>query len=226
MDAAELTIEEFNKINEISKIYFSLDGNIFEAPPSMVPAYLVETGYYRSLFEKVPVDANGSYIPWITYPCISFLEERLTRNLTVFEFGCGASTVWWSDRVKQIYSIEDNEYWYKKIKEKSPENVKLELVDTAAYSSHILNYENMFDIIIIDGSDRFQSLKNSLSALKPGGVVILDDTDKIVYDVEQKFLYTHGFKRIGFAGLRALVGAHRLTSETSIFYRADNCLNI
>lgn len=50
---------------------------------------LFEDGWFRSYREKSAVDANGDPIPWITYPALDFIRKRVTRDLTVFEFGSG-----------------------------------------------------------------------------------------------------------------------------------------
>jgi predicted O-methyltransferase YrrM len=47
-----------------------------------------------------------------------------------------------------------------------------------------------FDFIIIDSLKRFQCAKNSISALKPGGTIILDDSERKNYQKIFDFLTT------------------------------------
>jgi hypothetical protein len=60
---------------------------------------LKDDGWFRSCREQASVDANGNPIPWITYPAIEFLVKRINNQLSVFEYGCGNSTLWWASRV-------------------------------------------------------------------------------------------------------------------------------
>ena len=51
-------------------------------------------------------------IPWITYEACDFLELILTPKATVFEYGSGGSTLFYSRRVKQVISIEHHPDWF------------------------------------------------------------------------------------------------------------------
>ncbi len=82
--------------------------------------YLYDEGWFRSLDEKRPVDKDGNPIPWFTYPAIEFLKERLTKEMTVFEYGSGSSTLFFAERVKEIISVETNKEWFNKIVNKLP----------------------------------------------------------------------------------------------------------
>ena len=55
-------------------------------------SYLHLTGWMRSLDENKPVDKDGNYIPWMNYPVIKFLRDRLKSDFHLFEFGSGYST--------------------------------------------------------------------------------------------------------------------------------------
>lgn len=63
--------------------------------------------------------------PWIHPSAVSYLEYILRPDMTVCEFGGGGSTVWLADRVKEVYTYENNLDWYLKIKEFKLHNVTL-----------------------------------------------------------------------------------------------------
>ena len=77
--------------------------------------YLVDMGWFNSFKSSKPVDKEGSPIPWFSYPAVEFLSKRLNNRMTVFEFGSGNSTLFFSDRVNQVVSVEHNKDWYDKI---------------------------------------------------------------------------------------------------------------
>lgn len=187
---------------------------------------LKDDGWFRSLEADASVDAQGNPLPWITYPAIDFLKKRIHPDMSVFEYGCGGSTLWWASRVKEIVSVEHSREWHEKMKRLAPSNVTLyhiELVDDGAYSRKVAEFDAAFDIVVIDGRDRVRCGINSLKALKPAGVIIWDNSDRQAYEQGIRFLLERGFHRVEFIGLAPLIN---IKSETSILFRNDNCLGI
>ena len=185
-----------------------------------------DIGWFKSRIAGLPVDKNGAVLPWLTYPVIFFLERKLKPDMRVFEYGSGNSTLWWSKHVSSIVSCEHYLVWYESFKKNIPSNVEYiycELVDGGEYSKVIKRYQNIFDIIIIDGRDRVNCIKNSLGALTDNGIVIVDNTERDAYREAFQYLLSNGFKRIDFQGLSP---GNIYNECTSIFYRCDNCLGI
>lgn len=188
--------------------------------------YLKKVGWFRSYKEQLPVDISGNPIPWMTYPSINFLEKRINKGMTVFEYGCGNSTLWWANRVKQVFSYEHNKQWYDKMKFKIPSNVELYHIDLqygGEYSRKVSEYVGRFDIVIIDGRDRINCAKNCLSSLKKEGVIIWDNSDKQCYEEGFNYLLQNHYKRIDFEGMGPV---NSYPWSTSIFYKNENCLGI
>ncbi|MBU0711497.1 hypothetical protein KKA87_06195 [bacterium] len=48
--------------------------------------YLVDIGWFQSAEKKMPVNKNGQPIPWYSYPFLSFIEDRLKKNIS--QEGC------------------------------------------------------------------------------------------------------------------------------------------
>lgn len=177
--------------------------------------------------EKEAVDVLKNPIPWITYPALDFLVGRLSSEMTVFEYGSGNSTFWWSARVNTLVSCEHDKEWYASFSSKIPENTTYLLRrakgGSEEYAMEIGKYKNMFDILVIDGRDRVNCARNGLDALRPGGVIVWDNSDRQEYREGYELLYNRGFKCIDFWGMGALATRRWCTS---VFYRADNCLSI
>lgn len=49
-------------------------------------AYLVQTGYIKSIKSFEPVNKEGNPIPWMNYSFIDFLEPRLNQSMNIFEY--------------------------------------------------------------------------------------------------------------------------------------------
>ena len=65
-------------------------------------------------------DPLANEIPWITYSAINYLENFLNKKTIVFEYGSGGSTLYVSKRVKEGISVEHDEIWVEKVKQKLP----------------------------------------------------------------------------------------------------------
>jgi hypothetical protein len=188
--------------------------------------YLANVGWFKAFDSKSAVDANGEAIPWVTYSFIDFIKERLNKQLTIFEYGSGSSTIFYAKRVSRVVSVEHDEAWYQKIVSDKPANAemiftKLERGGEYAKKAALLNEK--FDVIIVDGRDRINCCKNSINALTEKGVLILDDSERDVYKEARVFLKDAGFKELSFSGISP--GLFYLKS-TSVFYKSENCLDI
>ena len=75
-------------------------------------------GWQKSLLEGFSQDDDGNFVPWMTYPAIEFLKNNLKPEDEIFEFGCGASTLFFSKRVKKVVGLETNPRWLGIINEK------------------------------------------------------------------------------------------------------------
>lgn len=192
----------------------------------MLTGGLLDDGWFNSFNTKQAIDKNSNPIPWCTYSFIKFIEPRLKKEFTVFEFGSGNSTLWYAERVELIISIENNKNWYEVISKKVHGNVTViyqPLEYNGEYCRKALMSNKKFTIIIIDGRDRINCAKNSISALTVDGIIIFDNSNLPQYSDGINFLMSVGFKKIDFIGLSPVTPHNNCTS---IFYRELNCLNI
>lgn len=51
-------------------------------------------------------------IPWLVFDAIKFLDGWLKKEMNVFEFGSGGSTIYWAKKVNQVISVEHDKEWY------------------------------------------------------------------------------------------------------------------
>jgi tRNA A58 N-methylase Trm61 len=188
--------------------------------------YLASIGWFTSFDNQQALDRNGEPLPWVTYSFIDFIQNRLSNDMKIFEFGSGSSTLYYAKRVKQVVSVEHDESWYNKIVKSKPENAEMifsKLERGGEYARKAVTLGQKFDIIIVDGRDRVNCCKNSIEALNPAGVIVLDDSERKEYDAARDFLKDAGFKELSFSGISP--GLFYLKA-TSVFYKAENCLQI
>lgn len=135
----------------------------------------------KTIDEKVCVDKDGNPIPWYTFPAIEYLSQFNYLGKKVFEFGCGNSSRFWAARADKVISVEDNIKWLDKWKEEFTEqNINiLYREEGAEYYNAILETEDKYDIIVIDGKNRSECAENAMKRLADGGIIIVDDSDRI-----------------------------------------------
>jgi hypothetical protein len=188
--------------------------------------YLKEIGWFRSFDTQSAVDGEGNPIPWVTYPFIDFIKERIKKQHAVFEFGSGNSTLFYAKYAGVVVSVEHNKEWYDKIVSAKPENSEMiycDLVYGGDYCHVPVKLGEKFDLIIIDGRDRVNCCKMAPDALAENGVIILDNSERLNYKPGIDFLIKSGYKHLYFSGI--VPGLfYRVT--TSIFYKEGNCLGL
>lgn len=190
-------------------------------------SYLKEEGWFKSNELHAPVSIEKLPIPWISYPCLDFISERIVKDFIVFEYGSGGSSLWWSKRVTSIVSCEHDPIWYEKLFSSGiPENMQLiyePLSENGPYAQKIKQIQLAFDIIVIDGRDRVNCMKHSADCAKESAVIIVDNSDRQAYQEGFEYLNQKGYKRIDFWGMSALLTRKTCTS---VFYKQNNALNI
>lgn len=146
-------------------------------------------------------------IPSLALPAICFLDDYLTKDMGVFEWGSGASTLFFEHRVRKLISIEHSAEWFDKVGEAleyrfEAIGTKRHLLeptegfdpdfasqqpgyDTVNFKDYITIIDafsdSRFDVILVDGRARCACLKAAQPKLKPGGVLMLDDSARSIY---------------------------------------------
>lgn len=189
-------------------------------------SYLYTSGWMESLKRGYPCNKDGVTLPWMNFPIIAFLEQRLSKQHTLFEYGSGYSTLFYARHVGHVTSIEYDQAWFQNIQQKAPANVTLVFQEQdidGDYCRTIARTSQKYDVVIVDGRDRVNCLKQSLDRLSDSGVVLLDDSQRERYQEGITFAEARGFKTLDFEGLKP---ASTATDRTTIFYRHDNCLGL
>lgn len=167
---------------------------------------LMKFGYGRSIAESQVVDVNGEPLPWYTYPMIEYLGSFDFSDSSVFEYGCGNSTLWWAKRAKVVVSVEDNREWFSRV------SASLRSVIFAQGPEYVRSIDGMYDLIIVDGTNRFACSVEAIKHLNPGGAILVDNSDCLPKTT--KFLRSQGLFEIAMNGFSALASR---SGRTSLF---------
>lgn len=141
--------------------------------------------------------SNGFIYPWYTLGCLEFLEKLDMSKWTVFEAGCGASTLWWAKRCKKVVALEVRREWRDKVeafaKEKGIDNIEFNLVEFDVQSDSVTkelyldvlrNQTEKFNAVIIDGSHRDAMAIIAVdNFIKTNGLLVVDNWEQFeVYE--------------------------------------------
>jgi len=179
-------------------------------------------GQILSIEEHRPLDAQKQPIPWFTYPCLEYLSRIDVSKFSIFEYGIGESTSYWSQRATMVHGVEHSEDWFLQIQNRGLSNVCLshETAKTL-YCKAILKNSCSYDIVVIDGIYRESCIDSAVAALNPSGFIILDNSDW--YHVAAEKLRARGFLEVSFSGFGPV---NDYTWSTSIFFPLPKNTNL
>jgi hypothetical protein len=178
-------------------------------------------GHLQSVRVRQSIDGSDEAVPWYTYPAIEFLKQFDFTEKSVFEYGSGNSTVFWSRRARRVVSVEDEEEWFERLGPQLPANCTLlHESDLRRYVDVIYRYPEGFDIIVVDGPGRgftrMKCVRAALQRLRPGGMVILDNSDWVPDTAA--VLRQADLLEVDMSGF-VPIGSH--TQTTSLFFHRE-----
>lgn len=125
--------------------------------------------------------------PWWNYNVRTFLDGRIKPGYRVFEYGGGASTLWLSDQKCIVHTVEHDADWWNTLTRVAPTTVTLDFrpqgeSDFDDYIEAIATEaDSSLDLVIVDGRERVRCGLNAITKIKPGGMLLLDDSDRPRY---------------------------------------------
>jgi predicted O-methyltransferase YrrM len=135
--------------------------------------------------------------PWITAQAIASLTSLLRPTDRGLEYGSGRSTIWLAQRTAHLSSIETSVAWYSNVAESINRHglagkVDLHLVNADednstdpgrdAYLSFVDSTKPL-DYVVVDAIYRGMCACKAAYALRPGGLLIVDNIERYLADV-------------------------------------------
>lgn len=135
---------------------------------------------WARLLQPSPVDSR---VPWLPFSVIDHMSDILGPESRVFEFGGGGSTLWFADRGATVTTVEHDPKWHALIAASAPSSCEIRTAaDPDAYVAAIdVEPDASFDVILVDGEERVRCVEHAISKVRPGGRLILDDSDRSEY---------------------------------------------
>jgi predicted O-methyltransferase YrrM len=148
--------------------------------------------------------------PWIVPASIGWLRRRIRSDWSVLELGSGRSTVWFGRRAGRVISLEDNEFWHgstqQRLEKAGLVNVELRLRPVEEFPMEISELpDEGFDLVVVDFLEapmvsRIDCLGPAMKKVRPGGFLLLDDSDRPGY--AEAFEMLAGWRFRKFTGVK------------------------
>jgi predicted O-methyltransferase YrrM len=161
--------------------------------------------------------------PWIVPAAIGWLRRRIRPRWRVLELGSGRSTAWYARRAGHLISLEDNEYWHAETAERLRGrglDVEMRLMPVEEFPDHVASLpDDAFDLVVVDFLEspqvtRLDCLRPARYKVRPGGYLLLDDSDRPGYAEAYELLA--GWRERRFSGVK---DGWPEACETAIFRR-------
>lgn len=151
---------------------------ISQVPRYWTPIYFLNK-IFLLLYEKQYPDR-----PWLNAGAIHYLEQVINSQKFMVEFGSGRSTVWFSQRVKRLISVEHSYEWFvtllNQLQRENISNTKIIHASSATQYVAIMKKmrQQIVDVVLVDGIYRDLCMALAMSRVKRGGVIILDNSER------------------------------------------------
>jgi predicted O-methyltransferase YrrM len=160
-------------------------------------------------------------LPWISWPCIDWLDQLDLGGKRIFEYGGGGSTLYFLRRGASVRTVENSVAWAGRIQARVTEEglhesrrFDLELVEIPehpgpAHRELSSTYVRAlgggpWDLVLVDGADgslnlRMECLQQARETVNSHGFVVLDDAWRKGYETAPSIM--SGFRRQIFQGV-------------------------
>ena len=148
--------------------------------------------------------------PWIVPAAIGWLGRRMRGGWSVLELGSGRSTAWLAKRSGSVVSFEDDEHWLQRARDQLADagvlNVDLRGMPIERFVPAVAALDDAaYDLVVVDflespDADRVDAVRVARAKVKPGGYLLLDDSDRPAY--AGAFELLEGWRPKRFAGVK------------------------
>lgn len=118
--------------------------------------------------------------PWFAPGAVQHLAERLGEGARVFEWGAGASTLWFAARRCPVRSFETEPEWIELVAGRARDLVDIRLVDVES-EEYIAPDLAGYRVVVIDGRRRRECALHAARSADAGALVIFDDSHRATY---------------------------------------------
>ncbi len=136
-----------------------------------------DLGFLHSADTGTASLGDGEPIPLMSYSFIEYVSGLSLADFECLELGGGGSTQFWSRRMRRVLTLETNAELAQRLHADKPANLEVSHVEAGRIAQAAGQF-GLFDAVIIDAAaNRVACARSALTILKPGGFVVLDNSD-------------------------------------------------
>jgi hypothetical protein len=164
--------------------------------------------------------------PWIVHPATRWLGRVAEPDWSALELGAGHSTLWLARRVGTLLTLESDPRWARRVERElegpAIERCHIERLPVERFPAFVSGLpDGSFDLVFVDhtdvpGTTRADSVAAAREKVRPGGLLVLDDSDRELYAAVDRLLAGWSVRR--FAGIKPR--RLPLAAETSVYRRS------
>jgi hypothetical protein len=165
--------------------------------------------------------------PWMVAGAVRWLDRNLPKDARVLELGSGSSTAWFAQRAREVVSLEDDSDWgratQEQLKATGLDNCEVQLVALPEIPNWLEQQPaESFDLVVVDSNEgpgftRVDGVDLGRRLVRPGGCLLLDDSDRPPYLPADDLLA--GWQVNRFVGVKPVP---LMAVETSVYRRPDS----
>ena len=167
--------------------------------------------------------AVGVDAPWWNRRAVAYLDSQLRPGQRVLEWGSGGSTAWLAARGARVTSVEHDPGWAAQVMARCPgpdvRAIPAAAAGTIGEPFHLNDLrdprerffddyvavigefpDRSLDIVIVDGMCRAECFRRAAPKVRPGGLLISDDSDMPPY--RRLGDLVPGWEKTAFAGFK------------------------
>ena len=134
--------------------------------------------------QRIIPELDGTY-PWWVWGAVDHVKGVLQPEWRVFEWGSGGSTLWFAQRVADVWAMENNRDWATKtgqeLKQYELTNATVHLEEHLPDYAAEIEWHELPDLVSVDGRNRAECIRHAIPKLKPGGYLVLDNSERAEY---------------------------------------------
>lgn len=165
-------------------------------------------------------------LPWLTFTAIDFLKTYVNESKKIFEYGGGGSTLFFLDHAHEVVTVEHDGAWFSDLvkiignnanwkgtfiepettdRQGNPAVVADYASDDADFKKYVFKKyataidsykDHYFDIVLVDGRARTSCIAHALKKIKTGGLLIVDNAERLYYFTENQTAIDNQFTLI------------------------------
>lgn len=155
--------------------------------------------------------------PWVDTAALAAMNRIVQPGCHIFEWGAGGSTLWFGLKGAIVRTVEHSQDWHDVVlMELRRLNLPVKLLfrtleppDYENYANAVLETEQTYDLVFVDGRQRVRCFRAAIDRVNLGGCILLHDSERPHYQECLHIAQNRGFTSTEIVETRSLLVCSR-----------------